>query len=247
MALSTLQVIEARGSRREVGRAVGEQAREQVQRAVAYFQDSFEWWAGMTFDEARGRAAALMTHASSVLPDPIEELRGIGEAAGVRLDDMVVLNCGEELSCSVALVAERCTSLAMAAPGRTVVAHNEDWSESDIENMVLVRLTYPDGTTVLSITAAGYLPVTGINSHGIATGANTVYGTDERSGIPNSFISHWALEARTPEEQQRRSVTPGRSRGANRICGQAGGTPLCDPPGRRLAGAHQPLPGAGDG
>jgi len=224
MAITALPLIDARGTPRQLGRAIGEGAREQVRRAVGHFQETFEWWAGMTFDEARRRALALAPHARGALRGPLEELAGTAEGAGVAVEDLLVLNCGEELTCSVAPVAERCTSLAMSRPGRTVVAHNEDWSESDIENLVLVRLTSSDGSSVLSATAAGYLPVTGMNSHGIATGADTVYGTDERAGIPNSLISRWALDAPTPQEQRRRSAVDGRSRGANRLCGQAGGT-----------------------
>jgi isopenicillin-N N-acyltransferase-like protein len=220
---ATPPLIDASGTNREIGRAVGEAAREQVQRAVGFMTEHSQWWAGVPIEQARELALRLLPLAEQRFASQIEELEGTAEGAGVQFADLLVLNCGEELTCSVAAPAGRCTSIALAAPGRTVVGHNEDWSESDVENVVVVRMSLPDGTRIVSVVAAGYLPVTGVNSHGIAIAADTVYGTDERTGVPNSFMSRRLLESSSPEETVRRAALPGRGRGANRLCGQAGG------------------------
>ncbi|MDX6593732.1 MAG: isopenicillin-N N-acyltransferase like protein [Gaiellales bacterium] len=220
---AALPVIDASGTNREIGRAIGESTRDRVQRAVGFMIEHSKWWAGVPIERARERALSLLPHAEPRFGPQIYEIEGMAEGAGVAFADLLVLNCGEELTCSVAAPAGRCTSIALSAPGRTVVAHNEDWSESDVENVVVVRMTLPDGTRVVSVVAAGYLPVTGVNSHGIAVAADTVYGTDERAGIPNSFISRRLLESSSPEETVRRAALLGRGRGANRLCGQSGG------------------------
>jgi isopenicillin-N N-acyltransferase like protein len=218
-----LPVIDASGTNREIGRAIGEAAREQILRSVAYMAAHCEWWCGVGIESARDRALGLLPYARDAFAAEIEEIEGTAEAAGVPFADLLVLNCGEELTCSVSVPAGRCTSIALAAPGRTVVAHNEDWSESDVENVVVVRMELPGGLRIASLVAAGCLPVTGVNSHGIAVAADTVYAIDERAGIPNSFISRRLLEAASPEETARGAAVSGRGRGANRLFGQAGG------------------------
>jgi isopenicillin-N N-acyltransferase-like protein len=109
------------------------------------------------------------------------------------------------------------------AGGRRIVAHNEDWFAGDAENNVLLRLTTADGTQILAVTSAVLLPPTGINSHGIAGGANTVYSNDNRVGVPNNLLRRWVLEAATLEEARDRCLLPERARGSNHLFGDAGG------------------------
>ena len=226
-----LPLIEARGSHAEIGRQVGEAAREQIRRQVAYYEEHIEWLAGMPFAAAEGRALGLLGFAERALPRHVEELAGMAEGAGVPFEKLLVLNCGEEVLCaerpaaaaSQARPTDRCTCLAVSAPGRTVVGHNEDWIEDDVENMVLLSLTVPDGTRILSLTGAAYLPMCGLNSHGIAFYGNTVYARDERPGVPNVFKHRRLLESATREEADSWARMPGRARGSNHLNARAGG------------------------
>ena len=191
----------------------------------------------------------------------MEELRGLAEGAAVPFSRVLLLNCGEELTCTLPPEPGHCTSLALAGEGRTVVAHNEDWEEQDIEHQVLLRIATPDGTRILAMTTAGLLAMTGLNSHGLAFGANTVYAQEEeadapagdapsgappaatdeapdeapgetpagvppsalRSGVPDSLVCRWMLEAPTRGEATARALLSERARGSNHLCGQAGG------------------------
>jgi len=211
-----LPVIEARGTYREIGRCLGEGGREQIRRSLAFHEEKYEWLAGVTFAAAEERAQGLLPYAQRALPQYVEELRGMAEGAGVPLAKLVVLNCGEELMC-------HCTSVALTTGGRTVLAHNEDWIDDDIENMVVFDVTCPDGTRFLSLSGAAYLAGCGINSHGLALGGNSVYATDERPGVPNSFVLRWKLEARTRDEVDARSTLAGRARGSNHLTARVGG------------------------
>ena len=89
--------------------------------------------------------------------------------------------------------------------------------------MVLLSLTVPDGTRILSLTGAAYLPMCGVNSHGIAFYGNTLYARDERPGVPNAFKHRWLLEAATRAEADARARMRGRARGSNHLNAQAGG------------------------
>ena len=233
-----LPLVEARGSHREIGRQVGEAAREQIRRSVAYYEEHIEWLAGMPFAAAEERARGLLRFAELALPQYVAELEGMAEGSGVPFGKLLVLNCGEEILCaerpaagpaprpeagSAPRPADRCTCLAVSAAGRTVVGHNEDWLEDDIENMVLLSLTAPSGTRILALTGAAYLPMCGVNSHGFAFYGNTTYALDERPGVPNAFKHRRLLESATREEADARACMPGRARGSNHLNAHAGG------------------------
>lgn len=227
---TSLPLIEARGTHREIGRQVGEAARERIRRSVAYYEEHIEWLAGMPFAAAEARTLPLLRRAERELPQYVDELRGMAEGAGVSFEKLLVLNCGEEVLCAADPGAaaplrppDHCTCLAVSAPGRTIVGHNEDWIEADVENMVVLSLTMPDGTRICSLTGAAYLPMCGVNSHGIAFYGNTLYARDERPGVPNGFKHRWLLEAATRAEADARARMPGRARGSNHLNAQAGG------------------------
>jgi len=222
-------VLEANGSHREIGRQVGEGARPLIERSLAAYEAEFESCGGMSLATAEALTAPLLAAAERSLPQYVDELRGMAEGAGVPFARLFLLNCGEELTCSPSLEAGRCTSLALAGRGRTILAHNEDWEERDIENQLLVRMALPDGARILTMTTAGSLAMTGLNSHGLAFAANTVYAREGppgglRGGVPNAFVCRWMLEARTRDEATARALSPGRARGSNHLCAQAGGT-----------------------
>jgi hypothetical protein len=73
------------------------------------------------------------------------------------------------------------------------------------------------------MTTACYLPMTGLNSHGLAFAANTLYGRDERPGVPNALVRRWVIESATREEATARALLGARARGSNHLFGQAGG------------------------
>ncbi len=169
-------LLEVAGSYREIGRQIGEGARRLIERRVALFEADFERFAGgMSLSTAEALTRPLLAAAERRLPQYVEELRGLAEGAAVPFSRILLMNCGEELTCTLPPEPGHCTSLALAGEGRTVVAHNEDWEEQDIAHQVLLRIAAPDGTRILAMTTAGLLAMTGLNSHGLAFGANTVY------------------------------------------------------------------------
>ena len=218
-----LPIVQAKGTYREIGRQIGEAARAQIRRSVAYYETNIEWLAAMSFAEAERASLALLPFAEHDLPQHVEELQGLAEGSGVPFAKLLVLNCGEEILCSPRPGDGHCTCMAVTVAGRTVVGHNEDWVEDDIENMVLLDLTVPDGARILALTGAAYLPMCGVNSHGLAFYGNTLYARDEHDGVPNGFKHRWLLESATREEADARARLRGRARGSNHLNAQAGG------------------------
>jgi len=239
--------IAARGSYRELGRAVGEGAREQIAAAIAFYEEHFAAMAGIPFAEAERQSLAYLPYVKRYLPQYVDELEGMAEAAGLPFVKLLVPNCAEEFTCPAdadtqssphggATAAEAsapqsgapapetpspqggahfCTGVAVSHAGRHVVGHNMDWYVVDADKNVLFDLTTPDGTRIVTIAGVPYLPILGLNSHGVACVGNSVYSNDNRHGVPNVFIRRWVLEAPSLEEAVARACFPVRARGTN--------------------------------
>ncbi|MEE4276083.1 MAG: hypothetical protein V2J16_09500, partial [Thermoleophilia bacterium] len=91
--------IVARGSYRELGRAVGEGAREQIAAAVSFYEEHFEAMAGVTFTEAERQSLEYLPYVKRHLPQYVDELEGMAEAAGLPFVKLLVPNCAEEFTC----------------------------------------------------------------------------------------------------------------------------------------------------
>jgi isopenicillin-N N-acyltransferase-like protein len=143
----------------------------------------------------------------------MEELEGIARGADVPLDQLFVLNCGEEFLWQPG-PTHGCSNVSIMSNGR-VLGQNEDWVADDAGRNVLIKMQLDDGTTILTISAAGYLAATGVNSHGVAIAANTLYSTDNREGVPNSFVCRSMLESRSIDDAIERASQGDRARGSN--------------------------------
>ena len=223
--------VQARGSYRELGRAVGEAAREQIHASVDFFRENFSaMTAGrLTFEEAALQALAYADEARRWLPRQVEELEGVAEAAGLPLTHVLVPNCGEEftseepvgegraLSPGSPRSGDHCTAVAAVIGDRHVVGHNMDWYVIDAVNNVLFDLTGPDGTRVMGLAGAPYLLGLGMNSHGIGNVSNSVHSNDNRIGVPNMFVRRSTLDAPTLEEARARGLLAARARGTNQF------------------------------
>jgi len=272
--------IQAKGTYRELGRAVGEGARPQIEASVAFFRENIAaMGGGLAFGEAERQAAAYLRYAKRYLPQYVEELGGMAEGSGVPFSALLVLNCGEEFTTSEPVVGEadepptraareaeiraprgsgagatgeagarparetglrsvrrpeggpavkvrggdRCTAVAIVSRGRHVVAHNMDWYVVDAPKNVLFDLTVPDGTRILTIAGAPYLPMLAMNSHGIGNVSNSLHSNDNRVGVPNAFVRRWSIEASTLEEARTRGLLGARARGTNHFFGDTAG------------------------
>jgi isopenicillin-N N-acyltransferase like protein len=226
--------VQARGTHRELGRAVGEAAREQVLASVEFFRADFAAMTRgrLTFEEAERQAPAYADAARRWLPQYVEELEGLAEGSGVPFSRLLVLNCGEEFTADELTApapahgphsGDHCTAVAVVSNGRHIVGHNMDWYVIDAVNNVLFDLTGPDGTRVMGLAGAPYLLMLGMNSHGVASVSNSVHSNDNRIGVPNVFVRRSTLDARTLEEARQDGLLSDRARGTNHFLADLGG------------------------
>jgi isopenicillin-N N-acyltransferase-like protein len=229
-------VVQVRGTHREIGQAIGETARPQIQAAVEFYTANFSEAFGLSRDDAIATAHEHLRYARRYLPHLVEELEGMAEGSGSPFDDLLVLNCGEEISpmlqppspCdddpSSGGGVQHCTAVAVSGTQARLVALNMDWYPDDADKNIFYDVTVPDGTRFISYAGAHYLPIVGMNSHGIAYAGNSFVCTQNRPGIPNAFVRRWVLEAQSLEEAVRRACHGARARGSNHLLGDVNGS-----------------------
>jgi isopenicillin-N N-acyltransferase-like protein len=101
-----------------------------------------------------------------------------------------------------------------------------DWYAADVDKNVILDMTLPDGTRIVTVHGAPYLPILGVSSHGFAYVGNSVPSIDNQVGVPNMFVRRWVLEARSLAQAMERALLASRARGSNHFFGCADGTLL---------------------
>jgi isopenicillin-N N-acyltransferase-like protein len=200
MSTRTLPIIEAKGNPRQRGRQQGEGARPQILRALDRYRDILLLGNQMTWEEGLREARKFLPYGEETFPSFVEELRGVAEGSNISFDEVWTLNCYEGLSQSRQQVWG-CTCVAVrddqTSNGHVLLAHNEDWSSVDRDNVYLVHVEPDDGPAFIGMTYGPLLVNIGLNAEGIGVAINSVYPTDERVGVPRILCSRAVLNART--------------------------------------------------
>ena len=216
MSSHALPLFEVKGGPRERGRQQGEAARRQIHASLAGYQDVIPFAMGLSWRAAVRQARRFLVFAEKAFPPYVEELRGISEGAGVAFADVWLLNCYEDLV-EVQAGGWGCTCLAVrdqhTSEGHVYLAHNEDWSTQDRENVYLVHTEPQDGPARIGMTYGPLLVNIGFNAEGIGVAINSVYATDGRVGVPRILGARAILDARTIGEAIRACLPKDRAGG----------------------------------
>jgi isopenicillin-N N-acyltransferase-like protein len=209
-----LDIVTARGTPRELGRAQGEAFRERIHAYAAQRIAAFEAYAA---ERGRTRARAefleagarcLAAHAAWH-PAGVEEHEGIAAGAGI---DSALLYATTNMTDvrdvlllpAPAAVDEGCTAMLvppnLSASGELVAGQTWDLNPGDLDFVVGVHRLPADGPETWSVTCAGALSLTGMNEHGIAVGTTNVKTARSRPGVGYLGILHRALAARSLDE-----------------------------------------------
>src|SRR5438034_7560721 len=201
--MDTLPTIELSGSQREGGRQHGEAARAQIRDSIAYYRESFKKITGLEWSEIKRNAPRWVDPIEKYFPGIIDEIRGVGEGAGVAFEEALALNARGELSTHNPFAEEAeegCSSYAIlpqaTGDGHVYCGQNWDWRCETAGTVILLRIVQPGKPTIIMQTEAGQVGRHGANSAGIALNANGL-GTrwGKGIGVPQPIIRRKILEA----------------------------------------------------
>lgn len=191
--------IEVAGPPREMGRQIGEAARDEIRGFCEVALALVNKAVRVSRASAEQVIADAWQRLAQYSPDMQEELQGIAEGAQVSASDVMLLQVRNQLQPDA---DAGCTSLSLAGPSAThrMVAQNWD-NDPDLQPFTLVLTRRPTGKPALmNITQAGLIAYIGFNAAGIGVCLNTLPAPSRRLGLPHYFTVRGIYEADSLEK-----------------------------------------------
>ncbi len=181
--------LEVSGSPREMGHAIGEAAREEIQGFSAVAWERVNLSTPIPRDEAMEIARTCIPTTESHYPDLIDELRGVAESSGVSMENLMLLNARNQLRPSA---DSGCTSFSVTAESGctdgSLIGQNWD-NDPALDPYTLVLTRRPTGRPAfMTITQAGLIAYIGVNDAGLGFCLNTLPAPSRQTGVPLYFI-----------------------------------------------------------
>jgi isopenicillin-N N-acyltransferase-like protein len=156
---NVLRVIECSGSEYEIGRQYGEQARDNLRKALNLLFTTMKL---MPYKAERPSvtiaARRYLENVRVFDPGALDRVKGMGDGSGLSFDEVFALQCYNELFLNYPGLAGMCTSFGLTGPatkeGITLLGQNVDWHpDSTID---LLRIRSNDGSRMLGLFLNGY-------------------------------------------------------------------------------------------
>ena len=207
----SIPVIRVAGTHREAGAAIGAANRDSIRRSVG----------GAEFDHdivLRYRGASVKH-----LPWVVEELDAAARAAEVDPLPLFAEAVLELSTFSQTKVPAHCTDVAavpsVTADGHLLVAHNNDLSAGDEEDVVAIEWKVEGEPTIFTLGLGPWISV-GWNEAGLSITGNEVAPKDEGVGIPRLLQVRDVLTRTTLTEATRAILHPARASSYNWVVAQ---------------------------
>ncbi len=207
-----MRVLEFSGTHREVGRAHGEELRDELyesldQRLSRCVEASRAAGEELDVDRIRALCVRCLVHVREFSPGLAEEIDGIAEGAGVSPEEVLLVSGYTDIRDVVGRAgggeAFECTS-CWAGPGATTdggtyVAQTWDMYSGAESGAVWMKIAVRGQPKILALSYGGCLGMMGMNSRGVALAANNLRPTDARPGVPWTVICRAVLAQESAE------------------------------------------------
>ena len=183
--MSRYPEIDVAGSPYEMGRQIGEAARDQVRGFCEVGLARTQKTVAVSTERAQQIAAACIPLAEAYAPHMMDELRGVAESAGVTLTDLMMLQVRNQFKPES---DAGCTSFCLSQePTQMVVGQNWD-NDPALDEFTIVLTRRPlDKPPLMTVTQAGLIAYIGLNSTGIGACLNTLPAPSREIGVPHYF------------------------------------------------------------
>lgn len=195
--ISALRIVDAAGSGREIGRAHGEEMRDEIAEGIGRWLQRGDDYID-TFLAATGFVASI----EAFTPGLMTEVQGIAEGSGQRFQTVLAYQMMDEewafrvsSARSPGASVEACSAFGVARDdGTAIVAQNMDLPSHYDGTQVLLRVRPDNGPAVMVLTPAGMTGTCGLNEHGVAICVNALFQLrHDHTGLPVGFVLRGAL------------------------------------------------------
>lgn len=182
------------GKPRERGRAYG----KQFKAAITAFLDkeivrAFAKPTGPTRDHMLRYAGACAKEIKAFSPTIHDEMEGMAEGSGLRLEELTLITLHEELwHRGVLPKVPHCTAVAVGptvgAAGDTFIGQTWDWMESVRETSRMLLWKRPEGVDLLAYAYPGLWAGAGMNAAGVSLVWTSAGSGGPRVGVPSYVL-----------------------------------------------------------
>lgn len=189
----TVPLVRATGTPEAQGATIGTATAGPIREALDIYQRRYTDECGLDAQAQRALGEQYAAIVGDFSPATATLLGAMAEAAGVRADELHLLNARSEVLYGSAPLSEQdgaCTTGAVlgshTADGHTYLLQNWDWRYNLRDQIYLLATEDPDGHQVLTLAEAGMTAKAGLNSAGVAVGLNLLASNRNRRapGVP---------------------------------------------------------------
>lgn len=231
-----LPLVSVRGTPTECGEAYGTAAADRIQANLAAYRRRFAEQAGLGAAEVAAAGEAFRDATVAQHRRIADMLDGVAGGAGVPRAELYALNARTELLYGQP-GGQECTAIGVlgthTATGHLLLAQNWDWHPDQRQAVLLLETTDERGHRVLTLTEAGMLAKTGLNSSGVGQCLTMLAcdrdGRTAPAGVPYHVLARATLEADSLGWALRAACRSPRNASINLLLGQAGDPVSGDP------------------
>lgn len=180
------------------------------------------FWTGgqqATLEEVLAIGRACLQYHEAFVPELMEEMRGMAEATGIGVNELVIMNgftdfvdilanpavlarhripetrAGEAVDCTAFIVAP-----SASANGHGYLGQTWDMHASATPYVLMLDVRPLQAPALMTFTITGCVGMIGMNEHGVAVGINNLLGAEGRPGVHWVYVVRKMLAQRTVDE-----------------------------------------------
>lgn len=182
--------IAARGTPRDLGRALGEAGRAAVH---AVLLDA-PYWRAVTAPAHRAAVARMRDGLGARFPAILAEIEGLAEGLALPFEDVLAWNCRGDL---LSNAPDGCTTVLLPGP-EPVIAHNEDGLPGFRGHALLADLAPEDAPNFTAFCYPGSIPghTFALTGAGLVQAVNNIRLRGVVPGVPRMALGRAALSCR---------------------------------------------------
>lgn len=178
--------IEVHGPPQQLGRELGEAAREEIQTFAEIALERVNLSMQISRNRATATARAVIPYVEAYAPDLLAEMSGMADSSGVPLDQLMLLQIRNQLR-----PEGGCTAFSLAgditASGQRLIGQNWD-NDPALDPFTIVLTRRPHGKpAIMNVTQAGLIAYIGVSDTGLGLCMNTLPGASRSRGVPHYF------------------------------------------------------------
>ncbi len=176
------------GTPREVGLNHGRLLKDRILKVIEFYQGVFNRNESEIFEVAK----VFKKRIKDFNPAYCVEIEAIAEGAEVDPLWIYALNARTEI---LTRFVNECTAFYFSGSG--ILSQNWDWAEELEELVVIMKITRPDGHSILQMTEPGIIGKIGFNTSNLGVTLNILHIEQKLDGVPVHIILRSFLDAKS--------------------------------------------------